>query len=142
MSLFQTKERDGSVYILAGGYVTKDPKVFEKSILFSVCYAKQKYINVKVWLHDDDVLSDIAKLLERHDRVLVSGKYETYRTTTGDERNQIVADYINVATVPSAAPSGKMEDGAEQPVTDKPDNSPAQIPEGFTEEEDDGELPF
>ena len=101
MSLFQCKEKDGTINMRVCGYLTKEPKSFEKVTLFSVCYGKKKYMDVKVWASNKE-LNALALCLEHHDTVDVSGVYETYVNKENKEFGQIVADFITVLQQPPA----------------------------------------
>lgn len=135
MSIFQTKEKDGTINIRVCGYLTKDPFVPEsgKVVLFTVCYAKDKYMDCKAW--GDKTVGELAACLERHDEVAVDGIYDSYTGKDGKRREQIVADHISVQQSPIARGSQEAHSGVE---TDS-----GIAPDGFVEEEDNGgELPF
>lgn len=131
--LLQSREKDGTVSVIVGGYVTKDPYIPEsgKVVLFSVCHGKDKYKDCKVWA--DKKAGKLAACLEKHDEVVVYGVIEPYTGKDGKERFQIAVDHIAVQQEPmepQAAPRAETGGGP--------------LPEGFTEQdgEDDGELPF
>ena len=134
MSLFQCKEKDGTVNMRVCGYATKDPRSFDKITLFSVCYGKNKYMDVKVWASNKE-LNALATCIERHDTVDVSGIYETYVNKDGKEFGQIVADFISVLQEPP------VPDYVEPPVSESGNAENGGFKE-IEEEEDDGELPF
>lgn len=132
MSLFQSKEKDGTVNLRVCGYVTKDPYIPEsgKIVLFSVCYGKDKYIDCKVWTSAK--CGQLAACLEKHDEVAVDGILEEYTDKDGKKHPQIRVDHLSVQM---EAPQ-EEETGAE--------TSPAQSGR-FTElneDEEGGELPF
>lgn len=130
MSIFYSKEQDGTLNVRVSGYLTKEPKVTEKVVLFSVCYGKKKYMDCKAWAKD--MPGQIAACLEAHDCVAVDGTYEVYTKSDGTERKQIVVDGIFPMVVPYAAPT-QNDDAAEQPQTKSV----------FTEIDDSGgDLPF
>ena len=133
MSLFQTKEKDGTISMRVCGYVPKDPRIYEKFALLSVCYGKKKYMDVKVWASNRDTLG-MASCLEAHDSVAIDGVYETYTGKDDKAHGQIVADFISVMGAPASAASA--EDAAQRNVEPS-----SELPEGFTEE-DEGTLPF
>ena len=135
MSLFQTKEKDGTINIIVNGYLTKDPRVFEKDgapsiVSFSVCYGKKKYMDCKVWAGNKELFA-LACCLEQHDVVSVSGEYGTHTGKDGKEYSQVSVDFI---TVLQQAPQADMPDRPSYGAVDC----------GFQEieEEDSGELPF
>ena len=118
--------------VRVSGYITKDPKVTEKVVLFSVCYGKQKYMDCKAWANE--TAGQIAACLERHDAVAVDGVYEQFEGRDGQIRKQLSVDGIFPMVVPSAAP---------EPA--QPERSAPQTQQSSTWEElsgDDGELPF
>ncbi len=114
------------------GYVTKDPYIPDsrKVVLFTVCYAKDKYMDCKVWA--DKKAGQLAACLEKHDEVAVFGVLDSFNTKDGKTKFQIAADFIQVQT---DAPIAPMPVKAE---------SYSAAPDGFTEleEEEQGELPF
>lgn len=135
MALFQTKEKDGTMWVRVSGYLTKDPKTFDKTVIFSVCYDKKKYMDIQVWRSQEN-LAMLASCLERHDSVAVDGKLESYTGKDGTQRWKVVADFLGVVGTPAAP--GKENAGTESAA--KP---PQEAPGAKLEEvEDDGELPF
>ena len=134
MSLFQTKERDGTVNIRVCGYVTKDPYIptSGKMVLFSVCYGKEKFMDCKAWASSK--VGQLAACLERHDEVAVDGVWEQYTDKDGKERSQVRVDHI---AVQMEAPKADEQQELRQSSAESG---------GFTElneaEEDDGTLPF
>ena len=127
MSIFCFKEKeDGTLNIRVSGYLTKEPKVTEKVVLFSVCYGKKKYMDCKAWANDTP--GQIAACLEAHDCVAIDGTYEVYTKSDGTKREQIVVDGI----FPMIAPT-QSEDAIEKPQ---------QKPTFQELNDDDGELPF
>lgn len=99
-----SKEQDGTMNVCVSGYLTRDAFVNDKVILFSVCYGKQKYMDVKVWRNTDE-LAALAACLEKHDTVLVCGTYETYTSKDGEKKDQINADFLMPLTMPATAPN-------------------------------------
>lgn len=133
MSIFYSKEQDGTLNVRVSGYLTKEPKVTEKVVLFSVCYGKKKYMDCKAWAKDTP--GQIAACLEAHDCVAVDGTYEVYTKSDGTERKQIVVDGIFPMVVPYAA--------SEMPGNETSEQTNAQQQSAWTELDDqDGELPF
>ena len=134
MSIFCFKEKDdGTLNIRVSGYLTKEPKVTEKVVLFSVCYGKKKYMDCKAWAKDTP--GQIAACLEAHDCVAVDGVYEVYKKSDGTQREQIVVDGIFPMVVPYAASEMQQEETAEQ--------TPTQPQSAWTELADTSdELPF
>ena len=134
MSLFQTKERDGTVNIRVCGYVTKDPYIpaSGKMVLFSVCYGKEKFMDCKAWASSK--VGQLAACLERHDEVAVDGVWEQYTDKDGKERSQVRVDHI---AVQMEAPKADEQQEIRQSGAESG---------GFTElneaEEDEGTLPF
>ena len=132
MSIIFSKEKDGTINVHAAGYVTKEPKVYDKVVLFGVCYDKGKYLDCKCWRND--ISGQIAECLEKHDVVTVDGKYESYENKDGDTKWQAQLDAIQPITPPvAAAPS----------QTAAPAQTQSQQTGGFTDlDEVDDQLPF
>lgn len=124
-----SKEQDGTMNVMVSGYLPKDAFTNDKVILFSVCYGKQKYMDVKVWRNSDD-LATLAACLEKHDTVFVCGTHDAYTNKNGERKTQLTADFLMPMTMPAAAPS-------------EPD-AQNQAAAGTWKELDDndGELPF
>lgn len=136
MSLFQCKEKDGTLNLNVAGYLTKEPRTFEKEgrvsmVVFSVCYGQKKYMDCKVPYFKKELL-ELAQCLEAHDTVDVKGVYETYKGKDGKEYGQISVDFI---AVQQQAPEG--DEGGE--ASDWKSDGFAEIP---PEEQEEGELPF
>lgn len=134
MSIIFSKEKDGTINVHAAGYVTKEPKVYDKVVLFGVCYGKSKYLDCKCWRND--IPGQIAECLEKHDVVTVDGVYESYENKDGDTKWQASVDAILVVAPPvAAAPS----------ATEVPAGTQSQTAQtgGFTDlDGDDSDLPF
>lgn len=124
-----SKEKDGTLNVCVAGYLTRDAYVSDKVVLFSVCYGKHKFLDVKVWKSDTEI-SGIAACLEKHDRVFVSGTHESYTNKDGETKDQIVVDFLMPISIPAAE-------------TTEPD-AQDQGNAGTWEElnDDDGTLPF
>ena len=138
MSLFQSKEKDGTINLAVSGYLTKEPKTFEKDgritmALFSVCYGKSKYMDIKVPGFREELLN-LALCLEAKDNVEVKGVFESYTGKDGTQHSQIFADWIAVLQAPPAAEEREQRHSAAE-------NSAPALRE-IQEEEDDGDLPF
>lgn len=129
MSIFQSREKDGTINVRVTGYLTKDPKVTDKVVLFSVCYGKKKYIDCKCWA--GDVAGQIAACLEHHDSVGVDGVYESYEGRDGQVRPQIAVDGVFPMTIPA------FDD-----VPNQEDLPPSSSTYEELEDSDSGELPF
>ena len=135
MSLFQCKQKDGTVSLLVTGYVTKDPRVFEKDgkptvASFSVCYGSKKYMDAKVWSGRKEAFA-MAQCLEAHDNVLITGEYEEYQGKDGKTYTRIDTDFISVMQLPVAS---------EEPTEESPQTSNGGFEE--IEEEEEGTIPF
>lgn len=104
MSIFAFK-KDGTVNIRVCGYLPRDAKAFDKTVLFSVCYGKGKYMDVKVW-RSNQKLADFAECLEKHDNVSVDGVFEEYTGKDSAKRSQVVADFIAVQQEAPEADTG------------------------------------
>lgn len=131
MSIIFSKEQDGTINVHAAGYVTREPKVFDKVVLFGLCYGKKKFLDCKAWR--SDVTGGEAERLEKHDVISVDGVYESYENKDGDTKWQVTLDAIFPVGVSSA--------GAAQPsAPPKPQDKQSG---GFEElDEDDSDLPF
>lgn len=131
MSIIFSKEQDGTINVHAAGYVTREPKVLDKVVLFGLCYGKQKYLDCKAWR--SDVTGGEAERLEKHDWISVDGVYESYENKDGDTKWQARLDAIFPVGVSSAG-------DAQPSAPPKPQN---QQSGGFEElDGDDSELPF
>lgn len=129
MSIIFAKEKDGTINIHAAGYITHEPKVFDKIVLFSICYGKDKYYDCKAWRNDP--AGKIASCLERHDVVVVDGVYNVYHPEGGEKKERIAVDAIVPVVAAAMSASGQQTRAKE--ATSGP----------FSEiEEDDSELPF
>lgn len=133
MSIFYSKEQDGTLNVRVSGYLTKEPKVTEKVVLFSVCYGKKKYMDCKAW--SKDTPGQIAACLEAHDCVAVDGTYEVYTKSDGTERKQIVVDGIFPMVVPYAASEMSGNETSEQ-TKEQPQSAWTEL------NDQDGEIPF
>lgn len=133
MSIFYSKEQDGTLNVRVSGYLTKEPKVTEKVVLFSVCYGRKKYMDCKAWANE--TAGQVAACLEYHDAVSVDGVYETYEGRDGEERKQLAVDAVFPMTVPTMADSHTERPAVEakaEPVSSKWEDL----------SDDDGGLPF
>ena len=130
MSFIQSKEKDGTVSMMVSGYLPKAPKVFEKVVLFSVCYGKGKFMDCKAWTND--AVGKIAACLERHDNVAVCGVYETYTKDNGETQKQIAVDGIFPMTAITALSASAQPDETDMAA----EGSWSDMDDG------DGELPF
>ena len=125
MSIIFAKEKDGTINVHASGYLTREPKILEKVVLFGICYnsKEKKYYDCKAWRNDP--VGQVASRLEKHDVVSLDGVYEKFTNKNGDEQEQIAVDFISAMSdlVAASTQSG---------------DAPA-----FTEvDEDDSDLPF
>ena len=135
MSLFQSKEKDGTVSILVNGYLARDPYIPDsgKIVLFGVCYGKDKYMDCKAWTSAK--VGELAACLEKHDEVGVAGVLETYTDKDGKQRSQVRVDHLAIQMGAPTAPAQKETD------------SVAAAAQHFQEldesgEDSGGELPF
>lgn len=92
MSIIAYKEQDGTINLHVSGYLTRNPKVLEKVVLFSVCYRKDKYMECKAWR--DSIAGQNAACLETHDNVTVDGIFETFTKKDGTTAQQLSADCV------------------------------------------------
>ena len=141
MSIFSFREKDGTVNVRVSGYLTRDPKVYETVVLFSVCYAnrpEKKYMDCKAWAKD--MPGRVAACLERHDCVSVDGVYETYEGKDGQTREQIVVDAIHPVVAPQEAPAAPAAPRQAQAATAKPETGSGAFAD--LDDDDSGELPF
>ena len=130
MSIFHSKEKDGTLNVRVTGYLTKDPKVTDKVVLFSVCYGKKKYMDCKAWTSDTP--GEIAACLEHHDYVSVDGIYQPYTGNDGQTRDQITVDGV----FPMVPPAANV------PEQEEPDSPPQSVQTWSEISGMDGELPF
>lgn len=135
MSLFQSKEKDGTVNLRVCGYITKDPYIpdSKKVVLFSVCYGKDKYMECKAWASSK--VGQLAACMEKHDEVAVDGVWEQYDGKDGKKHDQIRVDHIAVQMDAPRAEAPKQETAT---VSATDGGGFAELDES----EDDGTLPF
>lgn len=133
MSLFQSKQQDGTVSLRVCGYVTKTPYIpdSKKVVLFTVSYGKDKYMDCKAWA--DTAFGQLAACLEKGDEVAVDGVYERYDGKDGKPHDQLRVDHL---AIQMQAPVAEEAD-APDPIA-----APMQKFEELSEEDDGGELPF
>ncbi len=127
MSIFYSREKDGTLNVHISGKVTQAPKLSrnEKNVNFSVSYGKSKYMNCEAWA--DSHAGDIAARLEVGDVVSMDGIHRTWEYN--DKTYQSVTiDYISVMGTPETAPQDFTEPTLGVTYEDLQD--------------DDGELPF
>lgn len=131
MSIFYSKEQDGTMNVRVTGYLTKDPKVLPKVVLFSVCYGKGKFMDCRAWAND--TIGQIASCMEKHDALSVEGVYEQYEKD-GETKKQLAVDGIYPMTLPTAASEPPMNEPGPDDVSTS----------SFSElvDADGGELPF
>lgn len=133
MSIIFFKEKDGTINVHAAGYVTREPKVFDKVVLFGLCYGKQKFLDCKAWR--SDVTGRVAECLEKHDVISVDGVYESYENKDGDTKWQ--------ATLDAIFPVGVSSAGAAQPsAPPKPQGTQEATFTELPDDEPDDDLPF
>jgi len=134
MSIFSTKEKDGTLNILFTGKLPRDPELRETAtgdkVRFSVAYGKSKYMNVETWA--DSGAGRMAGYLEKGDHVLVAGVFRTHEYN-GKTYENVEADFITVMShmMPTASSTSPSVEQAQAP---KPGEA--------WEEADDSELPF
>lgn len=136
MSIIFFKEKDGTINVHAAGYVTSEPKVYDKVVLFGLCYGKQKYLDCKAWR--SDVTGGEAERLEKHDRISVDGVYKSYENKDGETKWQAELDSIFPVGVTSAA-ANSLAPLAQQNSADPLDTLGSRLQE-YNEPDDD--LPF
>lgn len=139
MSIIVFKEKDGTVNINAAGYVTGEPKVYDKVVLFGLCYAKGKFLDCKAWR--DRKAGETAERLEKHDDVFVCGRLNAYTDKEGKEKSNLLTDAIfsmsDVGGIvsPFPAPTQKQDTNNDNPL----DTLGAKLQEY---DDSDEELPF
>lgn len=117
MSIIFFKEKDGTINVHAAGYVTREPKVLDKVVLFGLCYGKQKFLDCKAWRND--AAGRVAECLEKHDVIAIDGVYESYENKDGETKWQASVDAIFPVTVPSAAansPAAPVQQSSADPL--------------------------
>lgn len=134
MSIFYSKEKDGTLNVLVCGKLTRDPELKENAkgnkIRFSVAYGKSKYIDCDVWA--DSHAGQIAGCLEKGDIIGAAGTHRTW------EYNDKTYSILTVdAIFPMAAPLAP----AVSETQDVSDVSTTTYQE-LSEDDDEGELPF
>lgn len=135
MSLFQTKEKDGTINVLSFGTVAKDPTMSKsgKIVFFSLLYGKSKFLDCKAWA--DSTWGRIASRLEKKDEIGIAGVLETYTGSDGKEHSNVRVDHIMTLPMPAAPVTAPLSNLASQSAANSVDDN-------FSEIEDDGELPF
>ncbi len=128
MSIIYSKEQDGTLNVAVSGYITNDAKVYEKVVLFSVCYNRKakKYMDCKAW--SDSIAGKIAACLEKHDEVTAFGTYEKYVGKDGKERDQIIIDGLIPMLVPQAEPETPHPQSGAQGDFAEIDDDDAELP--------------
>lgn len=136
MSIFYSKEKDGTLNVIVGGRVTRDTEYRETArggkFRFSVQYGKGKYMNCEAW--EDSPVGQTAGMLERDDVVAVMGTYRSHEYN-GKTYENVEADMIctNAAvSMPVPMPSDTAS------ATDKQAEPQFKELDDF----DDDDLPF
>ena len=131
MSLIQGIREDGRISKIISGYLTKDPKVFDKVVLFSVCNDKGEFMDCKAWSNDS--AGRIAADLKKHDDVIAMGNFETYTNRNGEKQDQLVVNGL----VPMKAILALLSASAQ------PDETDTAAAGSWSDMDDgEGELPF
>ncbi len=134
MSIFSTKEKDGTLNVLLTGKLPRDPELRETAkgnkVRFSVAYGKSKYMNVEVWA--DSGAGRMAGYLEKGDYVLVTGPHRSHEYN-GKTYENVEADFITTMATPTptAASTSPSVEQAQSPKAGE-----------VWEEMDDESLPF
>lgn len=118
MSIIYSKEQDGTLNVLVGGKLPRDPELKRGNkgdrVKFSVCYGKGKFMDCEAWADSD--IGSVASCLEKGDSVCVMGTHrtweyndKTYATLTADMIMSLsVAENTMIAD--PQQPAGKWED--------------------------------
>ena len=128
MSIIYSKEQDGTLNVLVGGKLPRDPELKRGNkgdrVKFSVCYGKGKFMDCEAWADSD--IGAAASCLEKGDSVFVMG---THRTWEYNDKTYatLTADMI----VPLTVVENTMSADPQQPAAKFEDIS-----------DTDGELPF
>lgn len=136
MSIIFSKEQDGTMNVHAAGYLTREPMVYDKVVLFGLCYGKQKFLDCKAWRNDDN--GRIAECLEKHDVVSVDGVYASYKNKDGETKWQVTVDAIFPVTAPGAM-TNSLPTPAQNSNADPLDSLGTKLQEYDDSDED---LPF
>lgn len=136
MAIIAFKEKDGTVNMAVAGNVSRDPvlQTTDKGskVKFSVGYGKGKFQNVEA--KADTPQGRLAGCLEKGDRVLVFGKWETW-TYQDKSYDTLYADFISAQQ--DASFSEAVNTPAEPKAAQSAENSP------YSDLQDtDEELPF
>ena len=133
MAIFYSKKQDGTMDVMVTGSVSQEAQLASngKTVRFSVCYGKKKYMNCAVWANGP--LADLVGRLEKHDVVMVSGEYQKWEYN-GKNYSNVTADYVGIAGAGSVA-TPAMPNSTSTPPNDDGGE--------FAELDDsDGDLPF
>lgn len=127
MSIFRTKEADGTVNALVFGKVTRDPTLNPKGdrIRFGVAYGKGKFMDIQAFA--DSPAGQLAGYLEKGDHVCVAGLWESWQRED-KTYSAVRADWLSVQQ--TAAGGGPA------------DSAPGGDAEFVEEDVDDDDLPF
>lgn len=133
MSIFQSKEKDGTISVAVIGKVSNPPELKEKKngiidVKFGVRYGKGKFMNCSA--NSDYTVGAVANMLEKDDEVAVAGIYRTWEYD-GKTYGELTVDGIFPLTVPNIAAA-----------INKPDDGSSFKEVSSEDEDDDGELPF
>lgn len=136
MAMYQQKTRDGTIYRLVTGRVSRDAELRTNNkgslYRFSMNYDKGQFMDVDAWM--DNEVGIMAGRLEKGDFVLVSGRYSE-REYNGKTYSQITADFITPMVGSfTAAPAAQPEAANAA--------APGITAADFDEVDDDGTLPF
>jgi len=93
MSIFSSKEKDGTLNVMVCGKVSRDPELKQSTkgdrVKFSISYGKSKFMDIEAWA--DAAVGEIAGRLEKGDTVAVAGVHrsweyndKTYQSVTAD----------------------------------------------------------
>lgn len=95
MSIFHSKEQDGTINVFVCGKVTRDADVRQNNkgskVKFSVCYGKKKYMDCEAW--SDSPVGAAAACLEAGDYIGVAGTYRSWEYN-GKNYSTVDADMI------------------------------------------------
>ena len=116
MSIFYSKEKDGTMNVLVFGKVSREPelKVGQKAnrVKFSVYYGQKKYMECEAW--EDSDSGAMAKLLEKDDPIMCAG---TYRTWEYNDKtySSLSVDFLNTMYAPPPPSNAAPLDGENEP---------------------------
>lgn len=116
MSIIRYREDDGTLDVMASGYVTRNPELKgnpgKERVKFAISYGKKKYLDCEAWADSD--AGKLAGCLEKSDTITVYGTERSWEYG-GKTYTILTVDAIHPVIVPndqSIAPDAQDLSGA------------------------------